>query len=64
MPTARNICVILRRSLGGRVGMSLAGLLSPPKCNNFFELIHLSESRPLIPHYLSELMAFQVKRTF
>ncbi len=30
----------------------------------FFELIHLSESRPLIPHYLGELMAFQVKQTF
>ncbi len=43
---------------------SLAGLLSPPKCNIFFELIHLSESRPLIPHYLGELMAFQVKQTF
>ncbi len=42
---------------------SLAGLLSPPKCNNFFGLIHLSESCPLIPHYLGELMAFQVKQT-
>jgi hypothetical protein len=39
---------------------SLAGLLSPPKCNNFFRVEPLSESRPLIPHYLGELMAFQV----
>ena len=29
-----------------------------------FTLVHLSESRPLIPHYLGELMAFQVKRAF
>ena len=36
---------------------SLPGLLSPPKCYNCFTL----GSRPLMPHYLGELMAFQVK---
>ncbi len=57
-------------AVGGNIqlasGTSLAGLLSPPKCNNFLRVdtVPLSESRPLIPHYLGELMAFQVKWTF
>ncbi len=61
----RDILVTLRYGFVGTIyGTSLVGLLSLPKCNNFFELIPLSESLPLIPHYLGELMAFQVKQTF
>ena len=38
----------------------LPGLLSPLKCYNFFGVDYLSR---VMPHYLGELMAFQVKRT-
>ena len=39
--------------------MSLPGLLSPPKCYNCFRVDISLGSRPLMPHYLGELMAFQ-----
>ena len=44
------------------MGTSLPGLLSPPKCYNCFGVDTSLGSRPLMPHYLGELMAFQVKQ--
>ena len=52
------------RTGGGGVVTSLPGLLSQPKCYKYFTRVDISlGSHPLIPHYLGELMAFQVKRT-